>query len=48
VAGYIFQFHAEKIAKPGQGVTGYRYEHGRATQAFGYDHEGRLRIVHEH
>jgi hypothetical protein len=48
VASYTFVFHAEKIVKPGQGAIDYHYEHGRATQVFGYDHEGRLRIFHEH
>jgi hypothetical protein len=48
VACYTFEFYAEKFAKAGQGVTNYHYEHGRATQVFAYDREGRLRIFHEH
>lgn len=47
VASYTFQFHATKTSA----VLGNQEEHitnGRATQVFSFDHDGRLRIFHEH
>jgi ketosteroid isomerase-like protein len=48
LASYTFTFHATRIG----GATGTALEedirHGRATQVFILDHDGKVRIVHEH
>src|SRR5262245_47859523 len=48
VASYNFQFHATKVASSFAQATQEDIEHGRATQVFQYDADGKLRIVHEH
>lgn len=48
IATYTFEFHADKVANSGKAPAEYHYRHGRATQVFAYDQEGRLRIFHEH
>lgn len=48
VADYTFQFHASKVMTALGGTTEENIKHGRATQVFAYDPDGRLRIVHEH
>jgi ketosteroid isomerase-like protein len=48
VASYNFQFHASKVASSFTQATEEDILHGRATQVFAYDIEGKLRIVHEH
>jgi ketosteroid isomerase-like protein len=48
VASYNFQFHATKLAGSSAQATEEHIQHGRATQVFQYDSEGKLRIVHEH
>jgi ketosteroid isomerase-like protein len=48
VASYTFRFDADRVAG-GMGKTSDEHlEHGRATQVFIADSEGKLRIVHEH
>jgi ketosteroid isomerase-like protein len=46
VASYTFQFHAVRTTATGKMEENIR--HGRATQVFGYDPDGKLRIFHEH
>ncbi len=46
VATYTFEFHATRTTATGKSEEHIR--NGRATQVFGYDAEGRLRIFHEH
>jgi ketosteroid isomerase-like protein len=48
VASYTFRFDASRVTT-GQGKsTEEHLEHGRATQLFVADAEGKLRIIHEH
>jgi ketosteroid isomerase-like protein len=48
VASYSFRFDADKVSG-GMGKTSDEHlEHGRATQVFISDSDGKLRIVHEH
>jgi ketosteroid isomerase-like protein len=48
VASYTFRFDADRVAG-GMGKTSDEHlEHGRATQVFVSDGDGKLRIVHEH
>jgi hypothetical protein len=47
VASYTFQFQASKVATA-TGAVEEKFEHGRATQVFAYDLDGKLRIMHEH
>jgi len=47
VATYTFQFHASKLSRAAK----QQEEHigqGRATQVFGIDTDGKIRIFHEH
>ncbi len=46
VANYNFELHASHLEGRKGGEV--HFTNGRATQVFGYDHEGRLRIFHEH
>lgn len=46
VASYTFEFQATRTTATGK--TEEHIRNGRATQVFGYDPEGRLRIFHEH
>lgn len=46
VASYNFAFHASHVS--GNREAEENFEDGRATQVFGYDLEGRLRIFSEH
>lgn len=48
VADYTFEFSASKVMTALGGVTEESIRHGRATQVFAYDPDGKLRIVHEH
>ena len=48
VASYTFQFHATKVATLLGKAAEEDSQHGRATQVFTRDAEGKLRIVHEH
>lgn len=48
VASYTFQLHASKVASLLGKAQEEDIQHGRATQVFARDAEGRLRIVHEH
>jgi ketosteroid isomerase-like protein len=48
VASYTFQFHASKIKSVLGGSADEEIKHGRASQVFLLDHDGKLRIVHEH
>jgi len=48
VASYNFQFHASKIASSTSKATEERFTNGRATQVFGIDSDGSIRIFHEH
>ena len=48
VASYTFTFHASKVASGLAGAAEEDIRNGRASQVFGYDPEGKLRIVHEH
>ncbi len=48
VASYTFQLHATHLAGALGKAVNEDIEHGRATQVFVHDQEGRLRIVHEH
>ena len=48
LAAYTFTFHASRVAV---GISKSQEEdirHGRATQLFQLEHDGRLLIVHEH
>jgi ketosteroid isomerase-like protein len=48
IASYTFRFDADRVSG-GMGKTSDEHlEHGRATQVFISDSEGKLRIVHEH
>ncbi|MDP9266761.1 MAG: nuclear transport factor 2 family protein [Acidobacteriota bacterium] len=48
VADYTFQFHASKVMTALGSVTEENIKHGRATQVFAFDPDGKVRIVHEH
>ena len=48
VADYTFQFHASKVMTALGTPTEENIKHGRATQVFAYDPDGKLRIMHEH
>jgi ketosteroid isomerase-like protein len=48
VADYTFTFHASKVMTAIGGTTEEDIRHGRATQVFAYDPDGKLRIIHEH
>lgn len=50
IASYNFEFEATNVAIGGNGAakSEEKITHGRATQVFGFDPEGRLRILHEH
>lgn len=48
IASYNFEFEASNVASGSGGNTQEKIAHGRATQVFSYDAEGRLRILHEH
>ena len=47
VASYTFQFQASRVASA-TGISEEKFEHGRASQVFAYDLDGKLRIMHEH
>ncbi len=47
VAAYTFTFRANRTLANGSSET-ENIANGRATQVFGFDAEGRLRIFHEH
>lgn len=48
VASYTFQFHATKVASLTSKATEEHITNGRATQVFGVDSDGGIRIFHEH
>lgn len=48
VATYTFQLHASKVAGALGKAVSEDIDHGRATQVFAPDSDGKLRIVHEH
>ncbi|HWR37273.1 MAG TPA: nuclear transport factor 2 family protein [Clostridia bacterium] len=48
VASYTFQFHASRIATATAKSSDEHILHGRATQVFAVDHDGSIRIFHEH
>lgn len=48
VASYTFEFHASRVAAVLGGTVEEKIQHGRATQVFVADGDGRLHIVHEH
>jgi hypothetical protein len=48
VATYTFTFHATRIGGATGNVSEEDIRHGRATQVFILDHDGKARIVHEH
>ena len=48
VATYTFKFHASRVAAGLGKAVEEDLEHGRATQVFVADADGRLRIIHEH
>ncbi len=48
VASYTFEFHASNVAGALGRATEEDIAHGRATQVFVRDPDGRLRILHEH
>jgi ketosteroid isomerase-like protein len=47
-ANYTFTFHATRIGGATGAVSEEDIRHGRATQVFILDHDGKIRIVHEH
>ncbi len=47
VASYTFAFRATRVLASG-GTENEDIKNGRATQVFGFDADGRLRIYHEH
>jgi ketosteroid isomerase-like protein len=47
VAAYTFRFHATRCDALGKYVE-EDIQDGRATQVFGFDEDGSLRIFHEH
>lgn len=48
VADYTFEFHASKVMTALGTPAEENIKHGRATQVFAFDPDGKLRIVHEH
>ncbi len=48
VASYTFALHATSVASALGKPVDEEIEHGRATQVFARDADGKLRIVHEH
>ncbi len=48
VASYTFELHATNVAGPLGKPIDEQIQHGRATQVFAPDNDGKLRIVHEH
>jgi ketosteroid isomerase-like protein len=48
VAEYTFEFHASKVMTAMGTPAEENIKHGRATQVFAFDPEGKLRIFHEH
>jgi ketosteroid isomerase-like protein len=48
LANYTFTFHATRIGGATGTVSEEDIRHGRATQVFILDHDGKIRIVHEH
>ena len=48
VADYTFQFNASKVMTALGSMTEENIKHGRATQVFAFDPDGKVRIFHEH
>jgi ketosteroid isomerase-like protein len=48
VATYSFRFNASRVSTGNGKTTDEHLEHGRATQIFVLDNDGKLRILHEH
>ncbi len=48
VASYTFRFDAMRVAGATGKTSDEHLEHGRATQVFVRDGDGKLRIIHEH
>jgi ketosteroid isomerase-like protein len=48
VASYTFQFHATKVSGVLAKASEEHIAAGRATQVFGIDNDGEIRIFHEH
>jgi ketosteroid isomerase-like protein len=48
IASYVFRFEAKNVGGSLGAMRDERIMHGRATQVFIRDHDGALRIVHEH
>jgi len=48
VAEYTFQFTASKVMTALGSMTEENIKHGRATQIFAFDPDGKVRIFHEH
>jgi ketosteroid isomerase-like protein len=48
VASYTFTLHATKVSGALGKAVNEDIEHGRATQVFAPDADGKLRIMHEH
>jgi ketosteroid isomerase-like protein len=48
IASYTFRFDASRVAGGLGKSSDEHLEHGRATQVFAKDSEGKLRIIHEH
>jgi ketosteroid isomerase-like protein len=48
VADYTFQFQASKVRTALGATIEENIKHGRATQVFAFDPDGKLRIFHEH
>jgi ketosteroid isomerase-like protein len=48
IASYTFQFHAARIEGADKHTAEEDIKNGRATQIFILDHDGKIRIVHEH
>jgi ketosteroid isomerase-like protein len=48
IADYTFEFHASRVMTALGSTTEENIKHGRATQIFAYDPDGKLRIFHEH
>jgi ketosteroid isomerase-like protein len=48
VASYTFRFDASRVMTAQGKSADEHLEHGRATQVFVVDAEGKLRIIHEH
>lgn len=48
IASYTFEFHASRVSGALGRTVEEDIEHGRATQVFVREPDGRLRILHEH